>query len=316
MKIHSLHEAPPSWLGEALGCFEVRFRYPLGAGVSFRISHGRAYLPFFQAMGEATVWVAESEGEVLGTLAASVRTLRLPCGEERRAAYLGDLKVTPGGNAGRVLALLARTATEELTAQGLGSAYAVVMGGTARTPLRYTGRLAIPAFSEAGGIVIFKIGTSGESGTSGRVEVVTTDAVHAAYASLSHACVHAEGSRPSVRSLMSPVALVADDGCACGVVEDTRHGKRLWLESGEEMLSGHLSRFAYKGVDAGAALVREALKHAARAGFPALFVAAPVEDAQAFTRELSDLSVHVAPATIYGHGLPATERWGVDTSEI
>jgi hypothetical protein len=316
MKIHSLHETPSAWLGEALERFEIRFCYPLGVGVNFRISHGRNYLPFFQAMGEATVWVAEEAGEVLGTLAASVRTLRLPDGEERRAAYLGDLKVAPGARAGRVLAMLARTATADLKAQDLKSAYAVVMGGTARTPMRYTGRLEIPPFSDVAEIVIFKVGTGGPSDAETRVRIATADEVDHACASLGLACIRAEGGRSSVRSVMNPVALLGDGGHACGVVEDTRRGKRLWLDSGEEVLAAHLSRFAYGSVAAGAVLVREALTHAAREGFPSMFFAVPIDDAPAFVRELGDLSVHEAPAKVYGHGLASAGRWSVDTAEI
>ena len=68
MKIHSFRETPPEWLGLALERFEHQFQYPLGSGETFRISHGREYLPFFAAMGTATLLVAEQAGAVMGTL--------------------------------------------------------------------------------------------------------------------------------------------------------------------------------------------------------------------------------------------------------
>jgi hypothetical protein len=316
MNLHSLHEPPPQWLGEALERFEARFRYPLGADLRFRISHGRSYLPFFQAMGEATVWVAERDGEVLGTLAAGIRMLRLPDGEARRVAYLGDLKVAPDGRAGRALALLQRTATTELTTQGVQSAYSVVMGGTSRTPVRYTGRLGTPSFTELGDITILKVPSVDARMTADRVSVAKGEEVEAVHASLVHGCAFLEAGRPVLRSLMTPVPLLQDRGEAGGVVEDTRRGKRLWLDGGDELLAAHLSRFAYASIEAGAALVREAMVVAANAGYPALFVAVPAQDAAAFAGALRDVRLHLAPAKIYGCGISSTHPWRVDTSEI
>ena len=315
MKIHSLHEPPGPEMGEALERFEARFRYPLGEGMHFRISHGHEYLPFFQAMGEATVWVAERDGEVLGTLAAILRSLHLADGEMRRAAYLCDLKVIPDGRAGRVLAALTRAVTSDLISQGLKSAYAVVMGGTARTPVRYTGRLGIPMFEELGDVAILKVAVP-DGAQTGRATRASAPEVGAVHAVLGNARPFARGGKPALRSLMTPVPLLGADGNACGVVEDTRRGKRLWLETGEELRAAHLSSFAYATIDAGAGLVCEALVIAAEEGFPALFVAIPAAEAPAFAESLRGLSVHVAPAKVYGCGLPRSEVWIVNPSEI
>src|SRR3954465_12466184 len=130
MKLHPLREAPPAWLAEALERLEARFTYPLGEKVRFRIRHGRDYMPFFKAMGDATVWVAERGGEVLGTLAAIPRTIHLPDGQSQRTAYLCDLKITSGPHAGRTLATLAQTVNTALAGIGIRSAYSVVMTGT------------------------------------------------------------------------------------------------------------------------------------------------------------------------------------------
>jgi hypothetical protein len=316
MNIHRLHDAPVPWLGEALERFEISFRYPLGRDMRFRISHGRDYVPFFQAMGEAVVWVAEREGEVLGTLAASLRTLSLPLGEARRAAYLCDLKLAPGVRAGKTLALLASIARSDLTTLGIASAYAVVMEGTARNPSCYTGRLGIPAFTGHRSITIFKIETGVGGQIPDAVRRATADEVNAVFASLNRARVHAAGNRPSLRSLMTPVPLLETGGEACGMVEDTRRGKRLWLDNGDELLAAHLSRFAYASIGSGTALVRAALDVSATAGFPALFMAVPDEDAEAFAASMSDLGIHLAAARVYGHGFASTDAWSVDTSEI
>ncbi len=66
MKIHSLTSPPPPNLAGALEEFEYSFLYPLGPKQKFRISHGREYLPFFRAMGEATLLVAQHAGTCWG----------------------------------------------------------------------------------------------------------------------------------------------------------------------------------------------------------------------------------------------------------
>lgn len=316
MNLHRLNDAPPLWLGEALERFEARFFYPLGEGMKFRISHGRSYVSFFEAMGDATVWVAERSGEVVGTLAAIVRSLHLPGGEVRRAAYLCDLKVTPGPQAGRALALLARAAVKALNGRGIHSAYSVVMGGTSRSPEGYTGRLDIPQFSPLGDIVVFKVTAPREPRMSGEAKASTDEELHAVYHSLNGARMSAEDHRPALRSLQVPLPLVSIEGTACGFVDDTRRGKRLWLGNGEELLAAHLSRFAYANVEAGASLVRRAITIVAQRDVPAMFFAVPSSDAPHFAAALRDLSLHMAPARIYGCGLPTTEAWSVDTSEI
>src|SRR5437588_48708 len=94
-----LQDPPAPDLARALEVFEEQFSYPLGPGRTFRISHGADYPRFFRAMGEAAVFVAEREGQVLGTVGAALRRLRTPDGTEARVAYLGDLKVLPAARA-------------------------------------------------------------------------------------------------------------------------------------------------------------------------------------------------------------------------
>jgi hypothetical protein len=190
------------------------------------------------------------------------------------------------------------------------------MDGTSRTPLCYTGRLGVPAFEEIGTISILKIAMPSRQSKPDAVVRSGVLEARALRARLIGTEVHAEPSRPEMRSLMEPVALVTLGGDACGVVEDTRRGKRLWFEEGGEMLAAHLSQFAYRSIDAGAHLVRAALRVAEEAGFPAVFCALPASDAPRFAAVLGDLEMHVASATIYGHGLPASPRWRVDSSEI
>lgn len=302
MNLHLLHEPPPAWLGEALERFERQFDYPLGNDGRFSISHGRDYLPFFAAMGDATVIVAEADGEVRGTLARVERwmdcTHAMP--QRRRVHYLCDLKVSPAARGSRVLAHLMLEARRQIEQSSTRSCYSIVMHGTGRRPTDYTGRLEIPAFQELAQIVVLRI-TEGEP--------LAAPAAEAGVCQQRPACI-LMGGRHELRSLMKPLRI------ADAWLEDTRRGKRLWTDAGTEMLSAHLSGFRFSDPAHGAAVLREALQAARNEGLPALFVAVPQSVVPGLLGEMKGMSVLQAPATVYGHGLEPGHDWWVDTAEI
>lgn len=301
MKLHVLHDAPEAWLGSALERFERQFIYPLGAHDSFTISHGARYLPFFQAMGEATVLVAEEAGEVLGTIAFIKRRIE-QAGERRTAHYLCDLKVAPAARGSRVLARLFAEVKARIEQGDSHACYCVVMNGTGRLPTSYTGRVGIPGFQKLADILVMRLPASlgvevreGEGGLIHREGYVAT------------------GGDSMLRSKMTPVRLRG--ALASGTVEDTRLGKKLIAVSRDELLSAHLSGFAYATPEAGADLVRQAVGVAVKQGLPALFVAVPSEEAEKL-RPLLGGEVLEAPATVYGYDLQPGVDWWVDTAEI
>jgi hypothetical protein len=314
VKIHQLRQAPSPDLAAALERFEAKFRYPLGRDTRFRIAHGRSYVPFFAAIGDMTLLVAEQDGEVLGTLAGIRRPLRLPSGRICTTTYLCDLKVSPAERSGRTLLRLAQHM--DACENHDGGAYSVVMDGTACTPSDYTGRCGIPRLGTAGEIGILRIAVPRDGNLPLTAKLSSLDEVDEALKSLILDAHLPLGGRPRVRSAMPPVALLAPDGLACGVVEDTRLGKRLFLDSGEEMLSAHLSHFAYATPDAGARLLRHALSVASRAGFPALFVALPIPRTGIMLQHLAGLQITVATASVFAHGVDHAKEWWIDTSEI
>jgi hypothetical protein len=106
------------------------------------------------------------------------------------------------------------------------------------------------------------------------------------------------------------------DRRACGRLEDTRRAKRLIADDGAEMISAHLSCFAYADPCAGAILLQEALRRAAELGFPALFVAVAPSDATPLCQAVRANDVVTAPATIYGTGLEPGPLWNINTAEI
>jgi predicted N-acetyltransferase YhbS len=314
VNLHHLSGPPAPELARALATFEEQFTYPLGPGRWFRISHGDDYPRFFRAIGETACFVAERDGQVLGTVGIAVRRLLMPDGSERDVVYLGDLKVLPDARGGRVLPRLAAVGLEWATARA-AAAFAVVMDGTRVTPDRYTGRLGTPALQALAKVIIFRLPAPPTASTS---ETLRIDAAAGedCYRRLSAGRYASLGGSPAERSEVDPAWLVAPDGAACGRLEDTRRAKRLFADTGSEMVSAHLSCFAFRTPDAGAVLLRAARARAARLGFPALFAAVDAADAPGLRAALGDSGAVEAPATVYGTGLAAGPAWHVNTAEV
>lgn len=322
MNLHILDQPPAQWLGEALEQFEREFLYPLGASDRFSISHGRAYLPFFRAIGDPCVLIAERSGQVLGSLAIVRRMLKLRLHDAEPHAvlaqsvhYLCDLKVRPSARGSFVLARLIAEAKQQIERFDSHACYSIIMDGTTRLPTAYTGRLGVPKFEEIGKIIILRISARNDSkiSTTSLAGIHDVESVHAAISPTGYV---ATNERDGGRSLMSPIPCVEPEGRACGVIEDTRKGKRLFLNGREEMISAHLSQFAYRTCSHGAQLLRRAAAICAEHGLPALFVSVPASEAPQIISALSDLDILQAPASIYGHDLRSGMNWWVDTAEI
>jgi len=315
MKVHQISGPPPPALACALAEFEAPFSYPLGPGESFHITHGEDYTLFFRALGDGACFLAEHQGDVVGTLGTSIRRLRTPDGAERTVAYLGDLKIAPNARGGAVLLRLARAAEGWLRPR-VEAGFGVVMGGTTTTPEGYTGRAGIPIFKDVGRLMVLRISVSDEFSKSEPVQFETTQEIGlSCYGRLSlgrYACTSGEAQK---RSQITPVWLMKPDGSACGMLEDTRKAKRLIAGDGSELLSAHLSYFAYDTISAGAELIGVVLRKIGSLGLPALFVAVAEPDAQQIRESFQNLEIVSAPATVYGAGLAAS-MWNINSSEI
>lgn len=319
MKLHPLTEAPPPSLGRALAAFEEEFTYPLGADQRFRISHGEDYLPFFQAIGDPLVLAAEQEGAVAGTLTRVHRKLEWRAfssatADVVAAHYLCDLKVSAVSRGSAVLARLIRETRRGIEASGNHDCYCVVMDGTGRLPTDYTGRLGVPRFEKLGEIVVLRLSSNDKLAANS--SVITSGELASIQQSIPRAGYIATGGNSSLRSLMEPQPLATHDRLACGILEDTRRGKRLFVESGDEMLSAHLSGFTYADPQSGAALLHAAVARAATGGIPAVFTAIPRAELPCLLPGLENLGIQQAPATIYGHALKPGGDWWIDTAEI
>jgi hypothetical protein len=315
MKLHRITDEVPSELGRALAEFEREFSYPLGPSERFRISHGEDYLPFFRAIGEPVVLAMEDAGRIVGGIARVRRRLELRREEsevvgESVAHYLCDLKVAAAARGTKVLARMIGETKREIEASDSRACYCVVMAGTGRLPTDYTGRLGVPRFGKVGEIVILRISPGGP--WVKRCQVISMKDFAAVRGRLARAGYTATGGASDHRSWMAPLPLVTPGGEACGMLEDTRRGKRLWLESGGELVSAHLSGFAYATPEAGAELLAAAV---VRAQGP-FFVALPLRQMEAMRPLLDGLDFTRAEASIYGYGLERGHDWWVDTAEI
>lgn len=315
MTVTALRDRPDPELALALAEFERQFTYPLGPGRSFRISHGDDYPRFFRAIGDAAVFVATRGERVVGTLGTAVRPVLGPNGSTRPAAYLGDLKVSPEAR-GLTAHRLMRAAMDWLRPRAQVG-FAVVMDGTRATPEAYTGRAGLPAFQPVAHVMVFRIACVPAPVWTGDLPFRSSeDAVTDCYNRLSRGRFASPGGTPTERSAMGPVWLASPDNSACGRLEDTRRAKRLIDDRGAEMVSAHLASFACTTPQAGAELIRAALRQAGAANYPALFVAVAEPDAADLAGELAPLEAVLAPATVFASGLPVGPAWNINSSEI
>jgi hypothetical protein len=143
-------------------------------------------------------------------------------------------------------------------------------------PLCYTGRLGIPRFEKLAEIVILRLETSGNRGAARAVSERSFAEVSRLLPRAGYSACDADRI---FRSVIEPIHLVTPNDDACGIIEDTRKGKRLFLEDGDEMLSAHLSGLAFASAGAAALLLRGAAFFARGVGLPALFAALPASKA-------------------------------------
>jgi hypothetical protein len=320
MNLHRLETSPPEWLGIALEEFEREFSYPLGERASFHVVHGRQYVAFFQAMGEAIVFVAERDGRVLGTVAVILRRLRSPKGKKTPVYYVCDLKVTRGRAGGPVLARLMHAVRDHVLRTGLAPVYGIVMDGTARLPTQYTGRVDIPRFEPMAQLAVLKISTEVNDAWALACESASRDTVDHLREYLNLGAWSSSACSSELRSEMTALPLMSQCADGCGVLEDTRLGKRLMMHDGTEMKAAHLSWLGCGKPIAAMAVIQSARAIARQQGFPSLFVSLP--NTESFAGLIRSLvrrhGALLAPATVYGTGFPMKDgaEWWVNTSEI
>ena len=122
-----------------------------------------------------------------------------------------------------------------------------------------------------------------------------------------------------MRSVQPPRWIIAEDGSACGCIEDYENAKRHELvESRDELVMNHISFFGYRDLTAAARLIRGAMAMTARQGVPRVQLCID----ESFESALLD-AVGIRPdfcfrARLAGFvvgGLPRAP-WSINSSEI
>ena len=304
-------------LAAALENFEAQFRYPLGPNRWFTISHGEDYTRFFRAIGEARCFIARRGHRVVGVISVSHCRMRKTDGEWATAAYISDLKVNASGG-GRCLLRLLRNAAEWAQRTPTTPGFSVVMDGTARRPTAYSGRLGIRAYRELGKLMVLRIPSDlwAANDSCNDWSKVSLEQVRARFAELTRDCFATDGGQPALRSCMQAVGILLDGGEACGILEDTRRGKLLFQDDGREMISAHLSCFGYRRASDAVRLLRVAAGICRRQRMPALFVCLPMPHGGKVLALLRQSDMVLAPATVFGAGFAAGQKWSINTAEI
>jgi hypothetical protein len=294
MKIYELGDALPTSAQRQLFDFEQQFVYPLGQNSSFRIDHGSDYTAFYRAIGDPTTLAAEIDGKIIGVISIAIRNICIN-GATSRFAYIGDLKIDPAYQSGSILFRLVKFVQPQLT-RAARYAYCVVMDGTSRAPSSYSGRIGIPLFDNVSKLHILRITTS-MTESNQAITVSAEEGVNA-YRRLNAGGTILDIANSSLRSEASPTWLVSA-GRACGLVEDTRRSKRLYLSDGTELLSAHLSYFSFCDSESALSLLNGAVNWAFENGFPAVFVGLSPMQKRTLQPVLDSFQCQESMATIY-----------------
>ncbi|MFO1000643.1 MAG: hypothetical protein U0936_09900 [Planctomycetaceae bacterium] len=324
MNVRALIHPPEKAVAEALTEFERQFEYPLGPNDTFSISHGPEYLPFFMAMGAATLLFAEHQGHVVGTMVLIRRQLEIGVSgttDERsetrtcEAHYICDLKISPAARSTSAFAHLMKAAADIVRPFESHACYSVVMAGTSSLPDLYTGRLGIPRFEAVDEIAIVRF-VSAASDDASRVMDAAPDQHKSISERLPLEGIQAVSKDPTLRSIISIQRFGHKDGTAVAILEDTRKGKRLTQNGGGELLSSHLSGLRWSIPQAASDVIRYAFQRSLALGFPAMFCAVPWNVWKQLEPTLDGLKYQLTSAMVYGYAVPEGLDWWIDTSEI
>lgn len=298
-------------LAHKIAEFEALFTYPLGKNQHFRIDHGPHYDVFYRAMGESNTYYTLHEDKIIASLSYGIRMVKKDK-EIQKVAYLGDLKIHPNHQFTKAFFNMAQH-LKPILEGNVSSAYGIVMEGTFNTPDQYTGRLGIPKFNHLKDIHILRFDTKNHNSSSEVNVHVSKESHFKIYENLAPT-PFISMANSHLRSAMEPQWFSIGE-LACGFLEDTSLAKRLFFDSGEEMLSSHLSYFVYETASQGFSIIQSALSHSHQLGFPAMFLALSQHQMKELECHLMATTYTVAKAAIYGTDNICAEIT-INTSEI
>lgn len=314
MKYHILHDNPEQPLQDKLEAFEQQFHYPLGEKHWFSISHGEQYLDFYLAMGPAVCVVAENEDGVQGTICAVTRQIVHPNNKHSQSiVYVGDLKVSPSYRGSSVSYRLMKCLTKCYQGQSM-PVMCVVMDGTKATPEQYTGRAGLLALQATRKIHVIqlaakKVAQNHETSDLSLEEgfklfsALETEPYFKAY-QIQKRCEE-------------PYFWVSENQEACGLFENTRAAKKLYLENNKEIKNAHLSYISFKTPESAKRLLETVSHIAYEKRYEAVFLGLTEETHQQLSPVLSELPIkNKSLATVYATEDLNISRFQINTSEI
>ena len=318
MVIHEIDANSPPELQRRIQEFEASFVMPLGNGRAFRIDYGADRTAFIRTLGESRSFVAESDGRITGLIEMAMVDLLLPCGQTKAAAYIADIKMLPEARGSIATGrLLARASAWGVSNTDL--AFTVTLDGAPIKPPSYTGRLGIPAFSDAGRLSVVRLPvTQAERMRPGDERMLAGDeegeAVHRRLTQGRYALL---GCASGLRSAEPPVWLTHPGGMACGRFEDRRKVRRLIADDGTELRPAYLSCFAFQDPQAAIDLILAALRRAGSLGYRAVRLCMPADDLALLQRVLGPGVIEGTGGTVFATAAAEVKApWNLNAAEI
>jgi predicted N-acetyltransferase YhbS len=126
---------------------------PMDGRIALRIDRGPDFFALLRHRGEAAVFVAVRDGDVIACISAALQTVYVG-GVPERVAYVGDLKVHPHHAGTRAVVRLIAALREHIEERGVDLVWSVVAAGNERVMPLLSGRMGIAPFVFAGRFVV------------------------------------------------------------------------------------------------------------------------------------------------------------------
>jgi len=286
-------------LAREIEAFERRIATAYVGGVPTVCDQGRDYTLFWRAIGDGVAFTARDRaGRVVGVCAVARLRLRTPTGRIRSSAYLAHLRVLPECRSGFTIpSLIARTIPSIMARGFAGIGFSADAAGF--DPARVARNLGLPAFLSRGAARLITFDTGAPIiGPLASIREEPEPCIRAAYAEFTKGFISSRGGTPAMRSTITPLWLIAEDGSACGCIEDYHKARRWRVGETEQIVQSHISFFGWRDLDSAARFVRACICRVREMGVPRLRIC--TDDAMA-----DDVveAIGIAPQSVF--------RWNI-----
>ena len=106
------------------------------------------------------------------------------------------------------------------------------------------------------------------AGPRAPVRDATEAEVRDMYHALTEGCIASRGGAPAMRSVRPPRWIIAEDGSACGCIEDYHRARRWRTGETTELIQSHVSFFGWRDAESAARFVRTCIDITGQMGVP------------------------------------------------